>query len=63
MLKSRDLIQFRGRDGNIVEARVADVAVSPLSGMTRVRVVDYIREIEDPDAGCWIDATQIIREE
>ena len=34
----------------------ADVLESPLTGKTMVRIVDFISEISDPDAGKWVYA-------
>ena len=32
---------------------VADMVTSPLTGRARLRIVDFVREIDDQDAGTW----------
>jgi hypothetical protein len=49
-----DDVVFHGDHGNLVSAIVADLAVSPLSNVTRYRVVDSWSESNDPDAGTWV---------
>ena len=49
-----DGVVFHGDHGNLVSAIVADRAVSPLSTVTRYRVVDSWSESNDPDAGKWV---------
>ena len=49
-----DEVVFHGDHGNFVRAIVADRALSPLSGLTRYRVVNFWSESFDSDAGKWI---------
>jgi len=49
-----DDVVFHGDHGNLVSAIVADRAVSPLSNVTRYRVVDSWSVSNDPDAGTWV---------
>ena len=45
-------------DGILLHGYVADMVESPLTGKTRLRVVDFISEAADPEAGKWIDASK-----
>ena len=49
-----DEVVFHGDHDNLVRAIVADRALSPLSGLTRYRVVNFWSESFDSDAGKWI---------
>ena len=49
-----DEVVFLGDHGNPVRGIVADRALSPLSGLTRYRVVNFWSESFDSDAGKWI---------
>ena len=49
-----DDVVFHGDRGNLVRGIVADRALSPLSGLTRYRVVNFWSESFDSDAGKWI---------
>jgi hypothetical protein len=36
---------------------VAEMRTSELSGKARLRIVDFVREIDDLEAGVWVDAS------
>ncbi len=60
-----DLIYYNGRSINGAPPQVchgifAERAPSPLTGRPRIRVVDSWREAADPEAGRWLDATDLI---
>jgi hypothetical protein len=54
-----DEVVFHGDHDNLVRAIVTDRALSPLSGLTNYRVVDFWSEAADPDAGKWITHTRL----
>jgi hypothetical protein len=54
-----DEVVFHGDHGNLVRGIVADRALSPLTGLTSYRVVDFWSESYDPDAGKWITHSRL----
>jgi hypothetical protein len=50
-----DEVVYHGDHGNLVQAIVADRAVTPLTGITRYRLVDFWSEVDDAEAGRWIN--------
>ena len=49
-------VEYETRHGTIGSGFVADVTDSPLTGKTRIRIVDFPHEAADDDAGKWFDA-------
>jgi hypothetical protein len=54
-----DEVVFQGDHCNLVRGLVADRADSPLSHVTRYRVVDSWSESSDPDAGKWVGDSRL----
>ena len=53
-LQVGDRVIYYPRNSDIMAGGiVAERAVSPLTGNPRFRIVDFAREIADPDAGQW----------
>jgi len=48
------------KDGHIIKGIVADAMKSPLLGDLHYRIVDFASEMEDEDAGRWINADKLI---
>lgn len=53
-------IEYITDHNTVASGYVAEMADSPLTGSLRIRVVDFISEIDDPDAGKWIDPHKVI---
>ena len=52
-----NVVHYNTEHGTVGEGYVADVQDSPLSGRTMIRVVDFVSEANDPDAGKWVPAS------
>ena len=56
-----DCVMYWDRNGlSIIGGIVAETATGPLTGTPRVRVVDLTSEMNDDEAGRWIDETAIV---
>jgi hypothetical protein len=51
-----NVVWYITQHNTLAEGFVADEHVSPLTGKDRVRVVDFISEAKDEDAGIHLDA-------
>ena len=52
------IVHYETEHGTLGEGYVADMHNSPHAGKPRLRVVDFIREIADPDSGIWLDSSK-----
>lgn len=52
---------YRTDDGTLKEGYIVEQTVSKQTGRDRIRIVDYPSECDDPEAGCWIDAANVVR--
>jgi hypothetical protein len=55
-----DRVVYAGRTGEHVGGYLAERAVSPLTGNPRYRVVDFLREMLDEEAGRWVGVEHVI---
>ena len=55
-METHTIVQYQTDFGTIGEGYVVEVAESPLTGKKLYRVVDFLSEIDDDEAGKWRDA-------
>lgn len=47
-------VTYETEFGTLARGYVAEHAISPLTGKCQLRVVDFVSEASDPDAGKWL---------